>query len=61
MFLILSRESLFTEYITKVIHINCYNGRLTVEALASHSWPPIKKHKTYIMTEKSAETKNVQK
>ena len=42
MFLILSRESLFTEYITKVIHINCYNGRLTVEALASHSWPPIK-------------------
>ena len=34
-----------------------YNGRLPVEALAPHSWPPIqKKHNTHILTEKS--TKN---
>jgi len=26
------RESLFTKYITQIIHINCYIGRLPVEA-----------------------------
>jgi len=37
------RESLFAKYITWIIHINCYNGRLPVEALAHRSWPPIQK------------------
>ena len=36
------------------IHIDCYNGRLPVEALTHRSWPPItkKKHNTHILTEK---------
>ena len=31
-------------YITEIIHISCYNGRLPVEALAHRSWPPITKN-----------------
>ena len=37
------------------MNMNCYNGRLPVEALAHRSWPRIqKKHNTHILTEKSA-------
>jgi len=37
--------------------MNCYNGRLPVEALAHRSWPPIqKKHNTHILTEKKCKS-----
>jgi len=36
--------------------MNCYNGRLPVEALAHRSWPPIQKLNTHILTEKKCKS-----
>ena len=54
---LIERQSLFTKYITQIIHINCYNGRLPVEALAHRSWPPITK-KQYTHTDRKKCKKN---
>jgi len=34
------------------MHMNCYNGRLPVEALAHRSWPPIQKNLIHIYWQK---------